>query len=210
MKVIIATGTRGNDIYFGLARFMCEQVRRHNAEIIFGECSWSAERAQGLAIREIYLRDFDYVLFVDADVAPPMDAIDKLVAAQKDIVCAPVWMGYEDDIHVNVHYRDKPERIYRPKTTGVDEVGHASFACLLVSRKVFEAFKTANETLHLWSQMISPNPTGGVPDAFFSHKARILGFHIYVCWDVRGTIHHRPMWLGDDMLRKTLAQVSIP
>lgn len=207
MKILIATGTRGNDIYFGLVQFMCEQVRRHGAEVIFGECSFSAERAQGLAIREIYKRDFDWVLFCDADVAPPMDAIEKMVACNVDIVGAPVWMAYETDIHMNVHYGHTPGRIYTTHPTGLEEVEHASFACLLVSRKVFEAFKAKNETLLLWSPMVSPTNTGGVPDSFFSHKARLLGFKIFVCWDVKGSIHHRPIRLSDETIRHVIEKV---
>ena len=203
MKIIIATGTRGNDIYFRLAEFMAEMVHRYNAEIIFGECSWSAPRAQNLAIRTILTRQFDYVLFVDADVAPPMDVIDKLVAVQGDIVGAPVWMGYEQDIHLNVHYRHHPGRVYEGKPGGVEEVEHASFACLLVSEKVFREFQRRDENMLEWSPMLGPN-TGGVPDSYFSHKARMMGFRIHVCWDAIGSIHHRPMRLGEDMIRHVL------
>ncbi len=207
MKVMICTGTRGNDIYFGLAKFMAEQVRRYDAEIVFGECSWSAPRAQGLAIREVYIKNPDWVLFVDADVAPPMDAIEKLIACNLDIVCAPVWMAYESDVHANIHLIGEPQRLYEMKGSGIDEVGHASFACLLVSQKVFAAFQAANETLLEWSSMVSPTNTGGVPDAFFSHKARQLGFKIHVCWDVKGAIHHRPMPVGDELIRHIVSKV---
>ncbi len=197
MKIIIATGTRGNDLYFGLVQFMLEQVRRHNVEVIFGECSWSAVRAQEILLGQLQKRDYDFVLMVDADVAPPMDALDKLLALNLDIVGIPVWMASEEDVHINMHRFDSGmARIRTIQRSGVEAVLHVSFACILIRKNVFDRFAQHNES-PFHPSALAGGAGGGVPDLTFNYKAQALGFTTHICWDVQGTIHYRPVRLSN-------------
>jgi hypothetical protein len=211
-KIIIGTGTRGNDIYYKLAEWFCEQVRRHNTTtVVFGECSWSAPRAQQLIFDQLIGKEFDWLLLVDADVCPPNDAIDIMLrlGGEYDVIGAPVWMGNTHDIHCNVHYGDGHERVRTGKLSGTERIEHASFACLMLHRRVFDAFAGKKESLVEWSPFLSELHKPKAPDQIFSLKAVQMGFKMAMCWDVRGSIHHRPMQLSDRLIEHCQTMVKI-
>ncbi|HEX6827261.1 MAG TPA: hypothetical protein VF077_13160 [Nitrospiraceae bacterium] len=207
MKLIIATGTRGNDIYFGLVQFMADAVRRFNAEIIFGECSWSAVRAQEFIVKQLADRDYDYVLHVDADVAPPMDTIDKLTSLNLDIVGVPVWMADYCDVCINIHRHGNCERIRSKPDSGVESVNHISFACILIHRNVFERFKARGES-PFHASALAGHDRDGVPDLIFNAKAIAMGYKLHVCWGVKGAVHNRPIRICDEMLHRIQTAVG--
>lgn len=203
MKFVISIATRGNDLYVGLVRFLAEQVRRHDARLVFGECSWSAQFAWQYAADQLMPMDFDLCLMVDADVAPPMDALEKLSAVNRDIVSAPVWHWSSGDLHLNLHFNNLHIREHAARTSGIDEIIATSFACVMVSRKVFDAFAARGEKLFFPSALISGADThGGIPDHIFWSKAKVLGFKMWMCWDVHGATHYRPVALNDNNIRQ--------
>jgi len=207
MRIAIAIATRGNDIYAKLLHFCCESVKKYQCEIITSESGFSAEQAQTNLFNYITDSGPDYVLLIDSDVAVPYDTLEKLLACKTDIVSAPVWhyCPESNDIHLNIHYDMLPggkdfKRVYETKPSGVEEVISTSFACLLLSKNVFEVFHKAGESFFTWSPLIDDNWNKRVSDNIFCLKARKLGFRIFTCWEVKGAIHNRAVKVCDQLI----------
>lgn len=74
-----------------------------------------------------------HIMFLDADTAPPEEAIDLLLAHDKDVVCGvvpivrirPVWNVQLNDSFIN----ELPAELFEIKRTGV--------ACMLIKKEVF-------------------------------------------------------------------------
>jgi predicted glycosyltransferase involved in capsule biosynthesis len=217
MRIAIAIATRGNDIYAKLLNFICEHVKhyRYNCEVITSTSGFSAEIAQNTLFNYIYTLNVDYVLLVDSDVCPPMDALEKLLLAKADIITAPVWhyCPQTNDIHLNIHYRmigdDNFERIYQARESGVEEIISTSFACLLLSKKVFDTFNRVGESLVKWSPLLDDSWKGKASDNIFCMKARKLGFQLHVCWDIKGAIHHRTIEICDQTINHLQQNISL-
>jgi len=217
MKIVLALPTRGtNDVYHELVRFIAEQYKKHDCQLVFGVCSFSAEMAQRQIVNQLPFREFDYVLFMDADVAPPNDALDKLIASGKDIVSVPTW-HYDPknkDMHLNANTGEKAQpgklpRGYTMKKSGTEEVFSTSFACILISKRVFDVFRDMGEELFQWSPLIESQWQNTPPDNIFYTKCQKLGFKIYVNWDIKGCSHNRNVSMEDETIRNIISNCKV-
>ncbi|MEI8350066.1 MAG: hypothetical protein WCI77_07920 [Candidatus Omnitrophota bacterium] len=206
MRIAIAIATRGNDIYAKLLHFCCEAVKKYNCDIVTSEAGFSAEQAQTNLFHYILSCDFDYVLLIDSDVAVPFDTLDKLLACKTDIVSAPV-LHYDpmtNDIHWNISLEminpTEFKRLYERKDSGVEELMSSSFACLLLSKKVFQIFKDAGESFFTWSPLVDERWNRRNSDNIFFLKAKALGLRSFVCWEIKGAVHNRTIKLTDQLI----------
>ncbi len=209
MYIYIGMSTRGNDLNSELVKWIIKQSHRtdHQISLYLSQSNTSAMKAQSGLFKHMYSTDrvFDYALFMDTDVYPRVDVIDKLIATGKDVVTAPIWCFDEGngDIHLNVHYyfeNSLADRVYKSKNSGVEKVDSSSFSCLLVSRKVFDAFDAAKEDPILWSPLLDPKWQGHENDIIFFLKLKKLGIPAYVCWDATGGTHNRRVKLCEDVI----------
>jgi len=217
MKIVIAIATRGNDLYYRLNEFINHQVKKYDCAIVYGECGYSAEVAQGLLFDKVTKIAFDYCLLLDTDVAPPLDALDKLLACNKPVVSAPTW-HYDPmtkDVHLNIHYakdgEGELERVYHQKESGIDEIVSTSFACLLINASVFNAFYRRKEEFFRWSELIGDYDKwhGKPSDNIFYAKIIAMGIKIYTCWDVKNVKHNRHVILDDETLGNIIKRVKV-
>lgn len=132
---------------------------------------------------------YDYFLSLEADVAPPPDVIEKLLAQNKDIVSAVVWYYSEyqgkripapllwdfdpqgDENHMV--YVAK-EELQKPQ---LKEIKACSLSCCLIHRSVLEkiTFRYLGESYD---------------DVMFCTDARKLGYKIYVDTTVECTHYY--------------------
>jgi hypothetical protein len=210
MKIVIGMATRSNDIYYPIMKFIHAQESNYDLELIFGECGYSAEHAQRRLFGKLRGHKFDYCLLLDSDVVVPDDTLDHLVSCRVDIVSAPVWHfdPMTKDVHLNI-CQEPWTRMYQKKIQGVEEIYSTSFACLLISRNVFEVFEKANEDLVRWSPKIGNDFRESNTDNIFYEKARSLGFKLNVCWNIKGAIHNRLVSLDDETLTNIINRVKI-
>ena len=217
MNIVIAIATRGNDMYYQLNEFINHQIGKYNCTVVYGECGYSAEVAQGLLFDKLTKMRFDYCLLLDTDVAPPFDALDKLLACRLAVVSAPAW-HYDPmtkDVHLNVHYAKdgggELERVYHQKEKGVEEIVSTSFACLLINSSVFNAFYRHKEEFFRWSELIGEYDKwhGKPSDNILYAKMLALGIKIHICWDVKGIKHNRHVILDDETLAHIIERVKI-
>lgn len=135
---------------------------------------------------------FTHLFFIDSDTIPPVDAIERLLSHDKDVVSGltPIlslhqvknkWESY-DNCFVAVEDKDG-EKITHVvgRHTGLHEIFRCGASCLLIKREVFEKIQApyfefiTNEdnTLHVRSEDIN-----------FCDKVHEAGMEIYADSDV--------------------------
>lgn len=131
-------------------------------------------------LRQKVLDDkYDYFLSLEADVVPPTNVIEQLIAHRKDIVSAVVWYYSEyqgkripapllwdydtagDEKYM--HYVVK-EDLAKPQ---LKEIKACSLSCCLISRSVLEKIR-----FRYWQESYD--------DVMFCMDARKFGYKIYV------------------------------
>lgn len=134
-----------------------------------------------------------HLLFIDSDTIPPVDAIDRLFATDKDIVSAltPIVTYAEDgtpqtyDNCFVARETDEAGKFIRThvaqRHTGLKEVFRCGASCILIKREVFEKLDTPH-------YRFVPNETNTEhvrsEDIDFCDRVRALGFQIYADTDV--------------------------
>jgi len=208
LKIAFVTTTIST-IHYRTVSFLLSCATAPNFELVsyLQEGHTSAAVGQERILQKLQHLDYDYVLMVDSDVAPPADALLKLLAVQRDIVVAPVWHFdiNTEDIHLNIHYTqelDPENRIYKVKDSGVEKICSSSFAVMLLSREVFKRFREAGESYTTYTPFLPPYFEGRESDNIFFGKAYLLGLDAYVCWDVHDTVHCRAANLSTRIIEK--------
>lgn len=125
----------------------------------------------------------DYLLFIDSDMAFPVDGLNKLIASKKDIIGAVYYsrkspnlpLVFKENEGKYSNYEDFPE----DKVFECDAIGTGF---LLISKKVLEAFdKAINEKKFRlpFDFMHTEHHVELGEDMAFCNRAKQLGFKIY-------------------------------
>lgn len=197
--------TRGDDIYWGQVTFLLRQFAIfRNASLFYGVnghvCAIE-NMLQGLT-----KRGFDYAWFMDADIGPDTLTPLRLIARQKDVVHAPVWMydPNQNDIHLNSHTERDGELLPRkhiaPQHGGIQKIVSASMASCLISRPVIQAFADNDEPFTRWTPFLSKDFKNMPADVIFWAKVEKFGFEQYIDWDAGYSVHHRLVELCPDSM----------
>jgi hypothetical protein len=209
-RVIIGIPTRGADIHPDTMVWVINVLRDNPGyELCTSRCGVSAEGAVitlwNTVKPHMLNGTFTHYLQMDTDIIPQGNALDVMLAKEKDIVCAPIW-HYDDiskEIHINVHYKDDPHRRHFIREGGIEEIDASSLGLVLMTKKVFEAFDNAKESPVVASPLIEGYKTRGEHnDNVFFAKAHKLGFKTYVDWDVKDTLHMKKIDLCSGVLNK--------
>lgn len=105
------------------------------------------DRARNECHRAFMDTKADYLLFLDADTVPPIDVLDRLLAADKDMISATVQTvqshnGEPRLIPIALRWNDEDPNDVGLKPYvghGIEEVDATTLACTLIKRKVMEA-----------------------------------------------------------------------
>jgi len=105
------------------------------------------DRARNKCHEEFMRSGCEYLMFMDADTVPPLNALDLLLVANKDMISATVQtvQSYKDEprlIPVALRWNEEdPEDIgLKPHFgEGIEEVDATTLACTLIKRKVMKA-----------------------------------------------------------------------
>jgi len=215
-KIIVGICTRGNDLYYETIKWLMTQVYIEGAitEVVFQPSPYSAAYGQEKLFKYANEKKADYLLIVDADVCPPDGCLQKMIDADKDIVVAPAWFydHKNDDIHLNISYTGSikvQERVYQNKLQGLEEIKAASFAVMLVKKRVIDKFVKSKELFTEWSSMLPKEYKKAFSDNIFFAKARKFGFKAYVLWEATGAIHYRMVKLCNKTLARLMKNCRI-
>ncbi len=167
------------NIYAGLP-----QGGTFNVNILSG--TLIADQRQNL-VRKAFAADYDYVLFLDADMRFPANTFWKLQKHDKDIVAAnyptrriPVkTVAFRDFANLECIYTDGA-------STGLEEVDAVGMGCMLIKMDVFRKCPLPWFNL-AWL------PSGNVwvgEDIYFCKLAQANGFKVYIDHDLSKDVKH--------------------
>lgn len=154
-------------------------------------------------------KDFTHLLFLDYDVVPPMDAIERLYEHNVDVITGnyPLYIG--KFIHASGFILDEVNKKYYPLPytgTGFKEVDGIGLGCALIKREVLEK-AVYNECFSMRYGM-----QDGIfkmldsEDITFSKVCKKLGHKLYIDLDQRCD-HYKNVSLAglvEDVLGGTL------
>lgn len=198
-KLAIAFTSRGNDLFYGLPAYILQQDRVFGDIACLAACSLWGPATERM-FQALADKDFDFVHVLDSDVCPHPDTTQALVNHDLDIVSSPIWMydAATNDLHLNV-CRDVNRTRQRYPGKGIEEIYGASFASVVIKKRVFDAFCMAGEKFTHHSPLVSDLPEDRErmpPDAIFYTKALRLGFKCHMDWGCHFGTHHKHVMLN--------------
>jgi len=126
----------------------------------------------------------EYMLFMDADTVPPVDALDRLIAADKPMISATVQTvqmhkGEPRLIPIALRWNEEDPEDVGLKAyvgNGVEEVDATTLACTLIKRKVMKAVGPRAFQFGYGDEY---GTTGIGEDIFFNNLVKEAGFSIW-------------------------------
>ncbi len=173
------------------------------------------------AVKRFLASRFEWLLFLDSDIVPPVNVIERLLSHGKRVVSAVCWssMGGEkggDWEHDSMPYPTVMKKAGEGKGWHVDREGLGSpnglisvdavgMACILIHREVFERMGSNWYRLNYDDGGICD----GGEDFSWCLKAKNLGYEIYVDKSVQCS-HYKTVDLKqfNDLLAKTVNEGS--
>lgn len=158
------------------------QKRKDNMMALYESTRFASYGRNNVIYKTLgYLPGATHVFFVDRDVLPPVDAIERLLAHDKDIVVGatpiyrgePAWsvMKYDPDETVDnvfnaIPYTELPDKMFRAH--------HFGGTTVLIKRHVLEKME------YPWYQdVFAPGALLLGQDLFFTAKAKQMGFELW-------------------------------
>lgn len=165
--------------------------------VIGGE---AVDKARNYMVRIALEQGATHLLFVDDDNPPPQNTLEKLITADKDIVCAPVLSRHEPFIPCIFEKEKIPNNEvtgYKPLTK-VDtsggtlvKVDACGMACTLIKREVLEKLYKEHEGAPFAFSREPIKPVDGKDkrdmseDVTFCERATNAGFEIWCDTTIR-------------------------
>lgn len=180
---------------FDLARMMshysatrCGTERElRDALMLFNHRGTLIADQRDVLVKEALKSDCDAVLWLDADMRFPKDALDRLLAHDKPIVAANYTTRRPPFKPVAFSDFAKLERVWTKKdSTGLERVQATGMGCMLVRKEVYEALKAPYH-------MIGYSPASGQysgEDMYFGMNATKAGFDVLIDHDLSKDVKH--------------------
>jgi len=153
------------------------------------------DRARNKCHEEFMKSGCEYMLFMDADTVPPVDALDRLLEAGKDMISATVQTIQAHDgearlIPVALRWNEEDPEDVGLKAhfgSGIEEVDATTLACTLIRRKVMKAVGLRAFQFDYTDEY---GTDGCGEDIFFNRLVKSAGFSI---WNHYGILcsHHK-------------------
>ncbi len=116
-----------------------EEKFPHIAQPATGEERAAAGRQVGIDYAREY--KFDYILFLDCDLEPPVDVIEQLLECGSDIAGGATAARGDANNCIGHNYNNHRERVRRPisrsEAVGIHSVDGIGGCCVLISRRIF-------------------------------------------------------------------------
>lgn len=185
-KVFIGIPTYDSKIHVDLAGCIFSWGKEYNLSVAFAQRSVPLHAARNVLVEKFLTTDCEYLFFIDDDVIPPLDCIEELIEADKDIIMPATLMlkpiGKDKTCPVPQcmgHYNEK-KKGYRPMWgEGIIEVETIGGAAFMVKRHVFE------DEPYMFRFEYYPNGSRKKgADVAFSEDMRARGYKLYAHFDL--------------------------
>lgn len=189
-KVLIGCCTRGS-ITAGTTRFLTRQKQEY--DIIVDGDPIAATITRSIIARKflkgkdsghsaIANTDYTHLFFLDDDIKPPNDCIERLLKHDKDVVEADYLLFLDGHLHPAAYERAGDNKYISLKcgNIGLHEVHAIGLGACLIKRKVMEEC-IKNKCFELELEKDGRLAKG--EDVIFSEVAKGLGFQLYYDFD---------------------------
>ena len=123
--------------------------------------------------------DYDYQLFVDADVEFEPDVIGRMILSEKDFICCPYRKKTQDNsVKYSVNFEDYQNINIDSK--GITEIKRGPAGLTLIHRKVYQQLMAKHPELHIKN---------------YSAISESAAKYLYNFWDTE----FKDTWLGEDV-----------
>jgi len=156
---------------------------------------WSApqyyrpgDRARNICHKLFLESGYEYLFFLDERVVPPMDTLDRLLAADRPIIGAAAQMLKHENgrplllpVAMDWYPEDNGYKPQKGKLKGIRKVDVVTCACTLIKREVMEAVGPrafAQPHGDEWGT------TGQSCEFYFCDRVREKGYEIFVDYDI--------------------------
>lgn len=124
--------------------------------------------------------DYDYQLFIDADVAFEPDVVGRLILADKDFICCPYRKKTQDNsVIYSVNFEDHKNINIDDK--GITQIKRGPAGLTLIHRRVYEKLIAKHPDLHIKN---------------YSSISKEAAKYLYNFWE---TELQDGMWIGEDV-----------
>lgn len=149
-KVFIGLPTMGNMnslLVVALMQYFTNSVNRNDMDMMFYPTLGikPVEKARNHIVQEFLKTDATHLFFIDADTIPPLDALDKLLKADKDIISGltpiiehdPTRANDSNGFYKKWNCVGEDDQLLKPNM-GIVPIKGAGGSCILIKREVFE------------------------------------------------------------------------
>ena len=183
-KVFIGIPNTGT-VVIGLAELVCHWVARGEQAIVpyFSRYHKPMMFHRNHIVNQFLKTDCEYLLWIDDDVVPPPNAIEKMIAHDVDAVSALCFCTRPDDYGLVRPYpvamknADNGEFLIHFPTMPLEEIDACGGGCVLVKRAVYEHPEMKNPYQH---QMKENGEMGMTCDFAIWRRAKKLGFKLFL------------------------------
>ena len=138
--------------------------------------------ARNWCVDDFLRSDSKWFWLIDADTCPPLDALDKMLAADKMVVAAGVRVEKEDVDGIRkkvpmLMRADEDGMFYSAQGAGVEKIDRAGFGCVLFKREVFEILELP------WFEERPWGPIRGT-DFILCEKLERAGIPLYAHFEI--------------------------
>lgn len=165
----------------------------------------AVDLARELTVEDGLESEPKWLLFLDADVIPPVDVFTRLRNRDVDVISGLYYIDHPEQVHPAMWKLDEngapsPVEYSRDGVVNVDAVG---LGCLLVRRRVLEDIDrpwfrwTRGYEDHPWDLQHQDDQPGVSEDFYFCHEVQRAGYDIYVDTTVQ-CLHEKTCYLAAD------------
>lgn len=146
-KIFIAIPSAGGKIVNELVTTLINWTHdeRWAIQLYMPKGMFPLDNARNHCVQKFLEGDTDYLLWIDDDIVPPINALEKLLSADKDIIGGVgLSMKYENGVGfpypVTLRYNsEKKYEVYYGQ--GIEECDATGGACVMFKRKVYEVIE---------------------------------------------------------------------
>ncbi len=187
-KIYIAIPTESGQIFFELALRLSQWDRQTTipAMVVYHPFLSPIDHARNTIVHDFLLTDCTHLMMVDDDIVPPVDALERLLFHDKDIVAAACpLIGPNSDNELittmNAYDLDEKQAYTIIESTGLRKVDAVGTGCMMIKREVFEKLRVP--------PFLTEYNVDGIKyrgeDLNFCNQAKLEGFDTYVDFSLK-------------------------
>ena len=149
-KIYLAVPSRDGKIYFELSLRLTQWSNQNTIPVmvVYHPFLSPIDHARNVIVNDFLHTNCTHLMMVDDDIVPPVDALERLLFHDKDIVAAACPLISPDKkgelvTTMNAYNLDDNDKYATVDSTGLEKVDAVGTGCIMIKRNVFQNLKVA-------------------------------------------------------------------